>query len=83
MKKLVVGVGIIAVFVIGSVVALPAGGIDGDAGLAARNDSSAALARTTNVHLKFLNDQLYPDTVVALDDWLCDGMTPCVRLSTP
>jgi hypothetical protein len=76
MKKLVFGATLAAAFVIGSFASVPAHGINPSAG-ANGNGSSVAPARSGGERL----DQKVSPEVLMIDDWLCDGMTPCVRLS--
>jgi hypothetical protein len=78
-KKLVIATGLIAIFTVGSFVTIPAHGIDRGAGLANSTDSIAP-GRSASERLLIINKELSPDDVI-LDDWLCDGMTPCVELS--
>ena len=80
MKRLGFIVGLIAVFMLGSLAAIPAKSIDTSAGYVGGSDSQVAPARSADLRLIFINQALYPDDAV-LDDWLCDGMTPCIELS--
>lgn len=81
MKKLILTVGLTAVFAGASFAALPANGIGHKVGSAGAADSSVSPTRAANVPLMFRNEDLYPGDVDWLDDWLCDGMTPCIELS--
>ena len=80
MKKLVLTVGLIAVFMVGSFAAIPARSIDPSAANAESSDLSMAVARSAGLRLSFINQALYPDDAAPLRDWLCDGMAPCIQL---
>ena len=80
MKKLILTVGLTAVFAGASFAAIPANGIGHKVGSAGA-DFSVSPTRAANVPLIFRNENLYPDDVDWVDDWLCDGMTPCIELS--
>jgi len=80
MKKLVIAVGLIAVFALGSLAVSPAAGVHKSAGYAATTESVNAPTGSSSARLKTLNMELSPDDAVR-DDWLCDGMTPCAELS--
>jgi hypothetical protein len=81
MKKLILTVALIAVFAGASLAARPANGVDQKAGSAGQTDSSAIPTRAANPPLVFVNEALYPDDVRWVDDWLCDGVAPCIELS--
>jgi len=72
-KKLVVAVGLTAVFLSGSFLAIMANGSHPQTG---STDSSIGVLRDADQRLTFTADD-----GGAVDDWLCDGMTPCVELS--
>jgi hypothetical protein len=79
MKKFLIATGLIGVFALGSIAVSPANGVRSSAGYAATTESSSAATRTAD-RLRALNMELSPDDAI-VDDWLCDGMTPCVELS--
>ncbi|MDP9280655.1 MAG: hypothetical protein M3P38_00990 [Chloroflexota bacterium] len=79
MKKLIVAIVPIGVFVLGSLGAIPADGTHASQLLVADNLSSIVPAGVSS-RLLSINTQLYPDDPI-VDDWLCDGMGPCIRLS--
>jgi hypothetical protein len=80
MKKLVIAVGLIGVFALGSLAVIPANGIQSGTGYAATTESLSVPTHSSPERLRTLNMELSPDDAV-LDDWLCDGMTPCIELS--
>ncbi|MEP6693953.1 MAG: hypothetical protein ABJB39_04865 [Chloroflexota bacterium] len=80
MKKLAFVIGLTSVFAVGSVAAIPADGTHANAGNSLITRSSTSPTRGTTDRLKALNMQVSPDDAV-LDDWLCDGMGPCIELS--
>lgn len=73
MKKLVVAVGLTAVFLSGSFLAIMANGSHSQTG---STGSPIGVLRDSDQRLTFTSDDRG-----AVDDWLCDGMTPCVELS--
>ena len=79
MQRLVVTLGLIAVFAIGSIAVIQSKGVDyrATAGTAA---SSMTPAPSPGPRITLANPNLDRDDVV-LDDWLCDGMAPCIELS--
>lgn len=77
MKRLIVAMVPIGVFVLGSLGAIPADGTHASQLLVA--DKSSVPAGVSG-RLRSINTQLYPDEPI-VDDWLCDGMGPCIRLS--
>lgn len=79
MQKLVVTLGLIAIFAIGSIAVIQSKGVDyrATAGTAV---SSTASAPNPDPRVTIVNPNLYPDEGV-FDDWLCDGMAPCIELS--
>jgi hypothetical protein len=79
MQRLVVPLGLVAIFAIGSIAVIQWKGADygATAGFAAL---SVAPAPSPDARITMANPNLYPDDVV-LDDWLCDGMAPCIELS--
>lgn len=79
MKRLIVAMVPIGVFVLGSLGAIPADGTHASQLLVADNLSSSVPAGVSG-RLLSINTQLYPDDPI-VDDWLCDGMGPCIRLS--
>jgi len=79
-KRLVLIVGLVAVVMLGSLAAIPAKSTDTSAGYVGGSDSQVAPARSADLRLMFINQALYPDDAV-VDDWLCDGMAPCIELS--
>jgi hypothetical protein len=79
MKRLVIVIGLMGVFALGSLAVSPSNGTRSGAGYTATTESSGASTRTTE-RLRTLNMELSPDDAV-VDDWLCDGMTPCIELS--
>ena len=81
MKKLILTVALIAVFTGASLAAIAAGGFDHKGGSAGSRDSSFTPARVADPRLTSLNQALYPDYSGVVDDWLCDGMAPCIELS--
>jgi hypothetical protein len=80
MKKLAFAIGLIGVFALGSLAAIPADGIRPSTGNAATTESLSAPTGGYTDRLKRINLELSPDDAV-LDDWLCDGMTDCIELS--
>jgi hypothetical protein len=79
MKKLVFAVGSIGMFALVSLSATPLG-TRPNTGNAATIERSSAPTAASNERLKRINLELSPDDAI-LDDWLCDGMTPCIELS--
>jgi hypothetical protein len=79
MQRLAVTLGLIAVFAIGSIAVIQSNGVDYRA-TAGTADSSMAPALSPDPRITMVKGNLYPDDVV-LDDWLCDGMAPCIELS--
>ncbi len=73
MKKLFVTVGLTAVLLSGSFLAIMANGSHPETGT---TNSSIGVLRDADQRLTFTSDG-----GGAVDDWLCDGMTPCVELS--
>jgi hypothetical protein len=80
MKKLVFAIGLIGVFSLGSLAAIPGDGIHPSTGNAATIESASAPTGGSADRLKRINLEVSPDDAI-LDDWLCDGMTPCIELS--
>ncbi len=81
MRKLIIAAGLTVVFAVGTLVAMPAGGVDKGAGYATGADSAITSARDAEGRLLSIDHALYPADVTVQGDWLCDGMTPCVELS--
>jgi hypothetical protein len=75
-KKLVVAVGLTAVFLSGTFLAVMANGSHSQTGFSGSTDTSIGVLRDADQRLAFTSD----DSGL-VDDWLCDGMTPCVELS--